>query len=151
MADTGYPLKDALTNLQTLLDSKKADWSISEVHAYPAYERGVGVNSLCLEILSDTRIVATQFGAPHEFDYEISIRITYIGPKIRSESQYHNSLDMITNLWIYLLQNPNPGNFGTLKAVEDMTIGDMELVEGAKVAQASIDVTLHVTKTITES
>lgn len=152
MSDTGYPLKDALVSLAAQLENKRSDWNIRKILTWPAHNApAVSVNTLTMEILPDSQIIQTQFGDPDEFEYQIQVRITYIGAAIVAERQYHNALDMICNVWKYLMEHPQPDSYGTVKAVGNMGIGNIESAAGDTVSQAAVDISLHIVKTIAEA
>ena len=153
MADTGYPLKDALTSIRNQLWNKRADWEITQIYEYPEYLIGGTLNTISLEVLSTSSLTQEEFGGPDTmFSYNIDIRITYVAPQMTLPEGYAQCLMMIDNIWKYLLQNPEPDSFGTIKAVEGVDIGTMpDEADTSHTFMAQIDITLTVYKPITES
>ena len=153
MADTGYPLRDALSSIRNQLWNKRADWEITQIFEYPEYLTGGTLNTISLEVLSTSSLTQEEFGGPSTmFGYNIDIRITYVAPQMTLPEGYAQNLTMIDNIWKYLLQNPEPDSFGTIKGVQSVNIGTMpDEADTGHVFMAQIDITLTVYKPITES
>lgn len=153
MASTGNPYTDALTSIKNQLENKKSAWKISHIYDYPAYAAtGAFINSICLELMPETQITAEQFAAPDiQYDYRIAIKLSYLCPNMAHDKQYKKSLNMLTNIQRYLLQNQSPDNFGSLIAVGNMQLGDIPtaMEAGEKVFVASLEMELLVQETIT--
>lgn len=153
MSDTGSTFRDALDSMKAHLDTKRADWGLYSVDAYPSYLTGKKGPALALE-LTNTRIIMSEVCYPSlTIDYQLTIKITYWSEKFQADKHYLDVLEMFDDIILFLFKNSCPDGYGELLASGSEfgpTIGEIQTGSSKPAYGGSIEVTLLVTKTITQ-
>jgi hypothetical protein len=146
-------LKDALTSMKAHLETKQVAWGLYSIDAYPSYLLGKKGPALALEIIG-TRMTLAQVCYPSlTIDYQITIKITYWSEKFRADAHYFDVLTMLDNIIVFLYQKSIPDGFGQLLASGNdfgPIVGEIQVGSSKPAFGGSIEVTLLVTKTITQ-
>jgi hypothetical protein len=154
MSDTGSTFRDALESMKAHLDTKRVDWGLYSVDAYPSYLLGKKGPALALEIINTKPILAEVCYPSLTLDYQITIKITYWSEKFRADAHYLDVLTMFDDIILFLCQHSCPDGFGELLATGNdfgPSVGEIQTGSSKPAFGGSIEVTLLVTKTITQS